>query len=221
MARTKTKTITEQFREAENELNRFSEQARKALMPDLSNGDGTIYRLRKVVGEEPALTEYKLSYVHTLYPNPTKDGIFMRKPWINKRATQKDLDAIKTYIEYLKDMYWTGKMSLMLILSPMDGSDLLVRVRYPSEFNDRSRNFMYFTDKSEAEEEYNRCMAEYNELYRPREGYVPCAHCRKQVPEDKVVSDEILVKDGWGNLKKVRMQFCSEECAMKEAISNS
>lgn len=215
------KTITEQFREVENDAERFIDQVKKILMSDLSKSNGIIYRIREVHGEEPVLREYRLSYVHILYPNPTKDGVFIRKPWINKRATQKDLDSIKSYLDYLMEMHFSGKMSLMLILSPMDGSDLLVRVRYPSEFNDRSRNFMYFTDKSEAEEEYNRCMAEYNELYRPREGYVPCAHCRKLVPEDKVVSDEILVKDGWGNLRKVRMQFCSEECAMKEAISNS
>lgn len=217
----KKKTITEQFREAENELNRFLEQAKKALMPNISNGDGTIYRLRKVVGEEPTLTEYKLSCVHALYPNPTKDGIFMRKPWINKRATQKDLDAIKIYVEYLKDMYATDKMSLMLILSPMDGSDILMRVRYPSEFCNNSLNNMYFLNKSEAMEEYNRYSAEYREIYMDRDGYIPCSYCRKQIPEDKVIMREILVKDGWGKLKKVRMPFCSEECAMKESISNS
>lgn len=221
MTRTKTKTITEQFRETENELNRFLEQARKALMPDLSNGDATIYRLRKVVGEEPTLTEYKLSYVHILYPNPTKDGIFMRKPWINKRATQKDLDGIKTYTGYLKDMYAAGKMSLMLILSPMDGSDILMRVRYPSEFCNNSMNNMYFLNKSEAAEEYNRYLTEYREIYMDREGYIPCSYCRKQIPEDEVIMEEILVKDGWGNLKKVRMPFCSEECAINESISNS
>lgn len=49
-------------------------------------------------------------------------------------------------------------------------------------------------------------------LYAPREGCKPCQYCRKQHPENELVSAKIFYRDQGGSKTKVG-QYCSGTCA--------
>lgn len=49
-------------------------------------------------------------------------------------------------------------------------------------------------------------------LYAPREGCKPCQYCRKQHPENELVSAKIFYRDRGGLQTKIG-QYCSGQCA--------
>lgn len=49
------------------------------------------------------------------------------------------------------------------------------------------------------------------ELYADRDGHKPCTYCRKQVPEQNMVSRTIFYRDHGGSARKTCM-YCSEQC---------
>ena len=73
-------------------------------------------------------------------------------------------------------------------------------------------------------EKIARDMEEYEKYYAPREGYVACERCGKQVPENEAVKYKLIYQGYDQNLRKARVMsrigtFCSGECAMNEQMS--
>lgn len=83
-------------------------------------------------------------------------------------------------------------------------------------------------NESELQEESKR----RQELYTPREGYEPCAYCKKQTPINQLIQHRIIGrgrKQVWNNWKKryenkacvteANLKFCSSQCAGNEQMS--
>ncbi len=73
---------------------------------------------------------------------------------------------------------------------------------------------------------------ELNEKYAPRDGYSPCAYCRKQVPNETLIKKKIIGrgrKQVWNSWKsryeskacitEEYLEFCSATCAGHEQMS--
>ena len=83
------------------------------------------------------------------------------------------------------------------------------------------RNFSL--SKSDFDEKIKADREEYERTYKPREGYVKCEYCGKQVPENEVVKYK-LIYQAWDNLRGRYVTsrigtFCSGECAMNKQMS--
>lgn len=48
-------------------------------------------------------------------------------------------------------------------------------------------------------------------LYAPREGHKPCTYCRKQTPENEMLSGTIFYRDRGGSARKTCL-YCSGKC---------
>ena len=212
-------TITQQFISLNSEIISFMDEVKSRLLSHIPNGSNIVYRVKKITGEEPELSEHIISYVKVLYPI-LNNGKYMGKPTINKRATQKDLNELKEHFEYIKACYNNGKMSL-LFLFEQTGKNQISRAYYPYEFVNINNNYIYFFDKEKATSEYKHCLEEYKEKYKQRSGYIPCTYCRRQVSEMDVLWAEPLKRNNSGVLKEIRLPFCSEECLRYWSISNS
>ena len=78
-------------------------------------------------------------------------------------------------------------------------------------------------NKSDFEEKIKADKEEYERTYKPREGYVKCERCGKQVPENEVVKYK-LIYQAWdsrcGKYVTSRIgTFCSGDCALNEQMS--
>lgn len=78
-------------------------------------------------------------------------------------------------------------------------------------------------DKSDFDEKIKADFEEYEKTYKPREGYVKCERCGKQVPEKDVVKYKLIYQT-WDNIRGRYVAsrigtFCSGECAMNEQMS--
>lgn len=78
-------------------------------------------------------------------------------------------------------------------------------------------------NKSDFDEKTKADKEEYERNYKPREGYVKCERCGKQVPENEVVKYK-LIYQAWdsrrGRYVTSRVgTFCSGNCALNEQMS--
>lgn len=83
------------------------------------------------------------------------------------------------------------------------------------------RNFSL--DKSDFDEKIKADREEYERTYKPREGYVKCERCGKQVPENEVVKYK-LIYQAWDSRRGRYVAnrigtFCSGQCAINEQMS--
>lgn len=212
-------SITQQFISLNGEIMAFMNDVKHRMLSHIPDGSNIVYRVKRIIGEEPVLSEHTISYVKVLYPI-LNNGKYMGKPTINKRATQKDLNELKEYFEYLKYCYNNGKMSL-LFLFKQTGENEISKAYYPSEFVNLNNNHIYFFDKEKATYEYKHCLEEYEEKYKPINGHIPCTYCRRQVSEMDVRWAEPLKRGHDGVLKEIRLPFCSEECLRYWSMSNN
>ena len=77
--------------------------------------------------------------------------------------------------------------------------------------------------KSDFDEKIKADQEEYERTYKPREGYVKCERCGKQVPENEVVKYK-LIYQAWDSSRGKYVTsrigtFCSGNCALNEQMS--
>ena len=77
--------------------------------------------------------------------------------------------------------------------------------------------------KSDFDEKIKADQEEYERTYKPREGYVKCERCGKQVPENEVVKYK-LIYQAWDSSRGKYVTsrigtFCSGDCALNEQMS--
>lgn len=136
------------------------------------------------------------------------------------RVTKKLISKCEEYVRKYKEL-------------PIDTFDVFFSiVRYGEKWKSSSglryspetgfeRNFGL--NKSDFDEKIKADKEEYERTYKPREGYVKCERCGKQVPENEVVKYK-LIYQAWdyqcGRYVTSRIgAFCSGECAMNEQMS--
>jgi len=136
------------------------------------------------------------------------------------RVTKKLISKCEEYVRKYKEL-------------PIDTFDVFFSiVRYDEKWKSSSglryspetgfeRNFGL--NKSDFDEKIKADKEEYERTYKPREGYVKCERCGKQVPENEVVKYK-LIYQAWdyqcGRYVTSRIgAFCSGECAMNEQMS--
>ena len=77
-------------------------------------------------------------------------------------------------------------------------------------------------DPADHKEKIEADRKEYEEYYKPREGYVACERCGKQIPEDQAVKHKLIYQGTLYGKKAVLSRvatFCSGQCAMDEQMS--
>ena len=78
-------------------------------------------------------------------------------------------------------------------------------------------------NKEDFKEKIEKDKEEYEKYYAPREGYVACERCGKQVPENEAVKYK-LIYQAWDNYRGRYVTsrigtFCSGNCAMNEQMA--
>ena len=136
------------------------------------------------------------------------------------RVTKKLISKCEEYVRKYKEL-------------PIDTFDVFFSiVRYDEKWKSSSglryspetgfeRNFGL--NKSDFDEKIKADKEEYERTYKPREGYVKCERCGKQVPENEMVKYK-LIYQAWdyqcGRYFTSRIgAFCSGDCAMNEQMS--
>lgn len=216
----KKQTLTQQFSALVKEIEEYKENIKKALLKDIPEGTDTVYQVKKGNGEKPCLSERKISNIRVLYPI-LNHGTYMSRPTINKRASQRDIDRLREYFDYLKNCYVQGKTYLMFIFNPVSKTNNPTTAYFPSDFHKNDGNYIYFFDKSKALEEFEHCLDVYEKFYKKKEGYIPCTYCGKQIMEKDVLWVDILERGSDGILKLIRFPFCSQECIRHKSMSIS
>lgn len=140
---------------------------------------------------------------------------YVKRPYINKRATQTNIDELENYFNVLKE---NGEIFFMTIRYA-DETRSKRTMKSGVHLNEIDNDTYSFSEEnlSEAIERQNK---EYLEKYAPKDGYVACEYCRKQVAIDKVVKHKIIYRsrDKFGKACVVERigTFCSGECAYNQ-----
>lgn len=147
------------------------------------------------------------------------DGRSINKPYLiddSKRPTNKHITQYAEYIDLI------NKAERRVIVKYKDTGSGAYR------YNEiKPEQGLAFLQKDLEEESTRR-----RELYAPREGYEPCAYCRKQAPIENLIQHKIYGRDrkqvwnGWKGRYESKayvteryMKFCSAKCAGNEQMS--
>ena len=200
-------TITEEYRKYESEVDELLSQIlsdKKKSLPEKTDHVYTIEASRPPKVRTWAVKDFSL----ICKPNDNKQ--IPIRPKISKRADAKKLEAMKKYLEAVKAHANDFRLYV-------DCKDLDKKTSILFDYN---RDFLENRTASFSMEEMrpriDRLQEEYEAMYAPREGYTPCAYCRKQTPNDKLVKRNIYTYGG----VPVAKYFCSAECAINEQMAH-
>ena len=136
------------------------------------------------------------------------------------KITKKLVEEAKEYVDKYESVPLEMFEILFLIEGRLGGSRVTTGERYKPGvgFKDEKISFhpADFNEKIEADQ------IEYDKNYRPREGYVACERCGKQVPEKDVVRYKLIYRGSMYGRQMVMNRmgtFCSGQCAMDEQMS--
>lgn len=149
---------------------------------------------------------------HYSFPTPDR----------NKKPTKALIAECESYIEKYKEAPDDEFEVIFYVESRLKIGLASMGVRFSPgagfEYNKWSFDPEWFDEKIAKDRE------EYEKFYAPREGYVACERCGKQVPENEAVKYK-LIYQGWDQYAHKRRvmdrvgTFCSGECAMNEQMS--
>ena len=143
-----------------------------------------------------------------------------------KKITKALIADCEDYISKLKDLS-TDDLEVIFYVernTPRWKSSMGIRYTKEKGFEDRYGMINYSFNKDDFKERIEKDREEYEKYYTPREGYVACERCGKQVPENEAVKYKLIYQGYDQNLRKARVMsrigtFCSGECAMNEQMS--
>ena len=203
-------SLTEQFRTLEREVDAFIEE-KTSEFKDFEH----IYELYFLNKEELyGSIEWNVTKV-SLIMNDDYRGNLRWRPEINKRASQKDIDLMTQYLADLKEY---GEVFFSIEKYDKIGHTM-AGLRLSKIDNDK-----YAFKREALAESIAKHNQNYIEHYAPKEGYVPCSYCRKQVPLDKVVKSTLIyrTRDRFGKAcvaEEVR-NYCSGKCAYNDQCAH-
>jgi hypothetical protein len=142
-----------------------------------------------------------------------------------KKITKALIADCEDYLLKLKDLS-TDDLEVIFYVernTPQWKSSMGIRYSKEKGFEDRYGMINYSFNKDDFNERIKNDRKEYEEHYAPREGYIACERCGKQVPENEVVKYK-LIYQAWdyqrGRYVTSRIgTFCSGECALNEQMS--
>lgn len=142
-----------------------------------------------------------------------------------KKITKALIVDCEDYITKLKEVT-TDDLEIIFYVernTPQWKSSMGIRYSKDKGFEDRYGATRYGFSKDDFEEKINKDREEYEKYYAPREGYVACERCGKQVPESEVVKYKLIYQtfdSHRGRYVASRIgTFCSGECALNEQMS--
>ena len=209
-----TKLISQQFRDLEAEIDGFAEQKKKELIAryEVPAIGSTLYVL-EAWGGTPEPDKYVREYTYEKAVVSFAGVNSWGRPQIKSKATRNSLKALQVYYDKIRN----AEPELWLDLKKL-GYDCYYSSRKASEIN----NIRIAWNREALQPEIEKQRKDYVKLYAPREGYVACERCGKQVPIDKAVKSK-LIYQGMLNGKKAVLSrigtFCSGECADEQQMS--
>ena len=142
-----------------------------------------------------------------------------------KKITKVVLEEAKAYIEKYEsaplDMFEVV-LGIERIYTWKDGSPS--KIMSSERYSEKGFEPNVSLDPDSFKEKIARDKEEYEKTYAPREGYVACERCGKQVPVTEAVKYK-LIYQGWDQYACKRRvvnrigTFCSGECAMNEQMA--
>jgi hypothetical protein len=142
-----------------------------------------------------------------------------------KKITKALIADCEDYLSKLKDLS-TDDLEVIFYVernTPQWKSSKGIRYSKDKGFEDRYGKINYSFNKDDFNERIENDRKEYEEHYAPREGYVACERCGKQVPENEVVKYKLIYQT-WDSCRGRYVAsrigtFCSGECALNEQMS--
>ena len=200
-------TITEEFRKYEADADSILSQIlsdKKKSLPEKTDHVYTIEASRPPKVRTWTVKDFSL----ICKPNDNKQ--IPIRPKINKRADAKKLETMKKYLEAVKAH--ANDFRLYVDCKDLDKKTSIL-FDYNRDFlENRTASF----SMEEMQPQIDRLQEEYDAMYAPREGYSPCAYCKKQTPDDQLIYRDIYLYRGG----PARMAFCSYECAVYEQMAH-
>lgn len=197
------KTQTQQFLELEQKLDNYILSKTEEF-----KNKTVIYKRDWLTGKKSNGAEpWDIDEIHfSIHKNPHTE-----RPHINKRASSEHINQLQEYFDELKQygeiFFCTSK------------KDTIGKWSSGVWLSDIDNDYYAFSpdDLKDAIERHNKI---YEDKYAPREGYVHCDYCHKQVPIDKVVKSTIFYRgrDNYGIMRSLKREgtFCSGQCAFNE-----
>ena len=210
-----------------NELDEYKMAIAEQMYPGCKELVGkTIYECRS--GKQHPSDEFYEWKIDRFYGITTKDS---KRHEVAKlvggysfpsgdKVTKKLIAECEKYVRKYKEL-------------PLDDFDVFFSIMRDDETSRTSSGLRYSPDtgfernfgldKSDFDEKIKADREEYEKVYKPREGYVACERCGKQVPENEAVKYK-LIYQAWdyqrGRYVTSRIgAFCSGECAINEQMS--
>lgn len=169
------------------------------------------------VGHKGDIEQIKVEGFTVRYLNGERT---MYRPYLDngKRPKKVQIDDLYRYVELManSDRY--------ILVDYQRSNGLKVAYKWLEILPEKGLAFHV----SDLEAESNR----RRELFAPREGYSPCAYCRRQVPNESLVKHRIIgrgrkpVWNSWKNkwedkacITEQDLMFCSGTCAAHEQMS--
>lgn len=202
------------FREIESEIQNYEKNIIDSLMTKEEKNAIHLYTYKFDREEEKYVTEEWDIVNVNIYYRPNVGYC----PKINKRASECDIRSIQKYFSDIKEA--SKEISFSILRKEKLGKS----IAYVSLDKLRNGDEYAFTEEALIPL-IERKTKEYVEIYKPREGYTPCAYCHKQVPNDKIIKRKILTT-GYDHIlhKQVLItltkDFCSDQCAFNEQCAN-
>ena len=197
-------TATEEFRKYEAEANDILNQILSDKKKSLPEDTDHVYTIE--ASRPPKIRTWTVKGFFLI----CRHGQIPIRPTISKRADAKKLEAMKKYLEAVKAH--ANDFRLYVDCKDLD-RNAYISFDYDRDFlENRTASF----SMEEMQPQIDRLQEEYEAMYAPREGYSPCAYCRKQTPNDKLVKRDIYIYGG----VPVTKYFCSAECAINEQMAH-
>lgn len=142
-----------------------------------------------------------------------------------KKITKALIADCEDYLSKLKILS-TDDLEVIFYVernTPQWKSSMGIRYSKDKGFEDRYGKINYSFNKGDFNERVESDREEYEKYYAPREGYVACERCGKQVPENEVVKYK-LIYQAWDSCRGRYVAsrigvFCSGECALNEQMA--
>lgn len=131
------------------------------------------------------------------------------EPAEKQRYRASDVAEWKDWFEHMKVSDYD--LQFECIYSSDYGLDNACLTECFVNYKELCKGEYFFSDEIAAKEKGS----ELHEIYGHKEGYTPCTHCFKQIPDDRIIwKDIIMIKNQ--KVVRIREPFCSEKCAADE-----
>lgn len=169
-----------------------------------------LYRISGYVIEECTVTGFSVSFMKN-------DRLVQIPHYYGKKPSGWDVEQIASFYNNINDFKMEVYIQYENYSNICKSSGAY---KYKECFEHEPGKSINFTAKRDyliAEAELRR------RKFEPREGHSPCAYCRTQTPNDKLIEDTIIGRgrDRFGKacMTKTTLKFCSQQCAANEQMS--